>query len=186
MSVTAAANTTNTTATNTTATNTTATNNSKNALTTSTQKILGKDDFLKLLISQLKNQDPLEPVKDQDFIAQMASFSSLEQMNNLNTAFTDLNSFFKENMQSSMLLQQAGSMLGSVVEYTIADGTTKTGLVSSVRMDKGTPVLMVNGEKVDMSTITSISMPTVYQSSTNTDTSDSKGSSSGDTSESAA
>lgn len=51
----------------------------------STVKSLGKDDFLKLLITQLSSQDPTNPVKDQDFIAQMAQFSSLEQMNNIST-----------------------------------------------------------------------------------------------------
>lgn len=142
--------------------NTTAANTSNNAITTSTQNILGKDDFLKLLITQLKCQDPLEPVKDQDFIAQMATFSSLEQMNNLNTAFTDLADFFKGSMQPSMLLQQAGSLLGTVVEYTSGD-TTKTGLVSSVRMNNGTPVLMVNGEKVDVSSITAVTELSIYE-----------------------
>lgn len=53
-------------------------------------KQLGKDDFLKLLITQLSKQDPTNPVKDQDFIAQMAQFSSLEQMKNISAGIQKL------------------------------------------------------------------------------------------------
>lgn len=53
-----------------------------NALTNSTQ--MGKDDFLQLLVSQLRNQNPLEPMKDTEFVTQLATFSSLEQLAGMN------------------------------------------------------------------------------------------------------
>ena len=51
---------------------------------------IGKSEFLKLLITQLKNQDPMNPVDNQEFIAQMASFSSLEQLISINEAVSKL------------------------------------------------------------------------------------------------
>ncbi|MCY8455055.1 flagellar hook assembly protein FlgD, partial [Bacillus spizizenii] len=49
---------------------------------------LGKDEFLKILMTQVQNQDPLNPVDDKEFISQMATFSSLEQMMNMNKTMT--------------------------------------------------------------------------------------------------
>lgn len=57
---------------------------------TSGKDILGKDDFLKILMVQLQNQDPMNPMQDKDFIAQMATFSSLEQMTNMSKSIDQL------------------------------------------------------------------------------------------------
>ncbi|MBN8191459.1 flagellar hook assembly protein FlgD [Bacillus sp. NTK074B] len=62
--------------------------------------ILGKDDFLKILMTQLQNQDPLNPMQDKDFIAQMATFSSLEQMTNL----TQTMKKFVDNQSQTQLI----------------------------------------------------------------------------------
>ncbi|SHE33107.1 flagellar basal-body rod modification protein FlgD [Tissierella praeacuta DSM 18095] len=60
---------------------------------------LDKDAFLRLLTTQLANQDPLNPIEDREFIAQLAQFSSLEQMQNLNKTFVDKSNETKEMLK---------------------------------------------------------------------------------------
>lgn len=93
---------------------------------------LGKDAFLKLLVTQLSNQDPLSPMNDTEFISQMAQFSALEQMTNLN---------------SSMTATQAAAMIGKIITWA-EDGKEVGGFVSAVRIVNGEPYLVV-GEKGD-------------------------------------
>lgn len=73
---------------------------------------LGKDDFLKILIAQLQNQDPLDPMDDREFIAQMAQFSSLEQMTNMNEAMQR----FVDRHEGSALVQQS-ELIGTTVKW---------------------------------------------------------------------
>ena len=99
------------------------------------QNELGKDDFLKLLITQLQNQDPTDPMENQEFIAQMAQFSSLEQMTNMSTSFAKMASFISS--------QEAASTLGKTVELNVGD-TTTTGIVEGATRGEN-PQILVNG-----------------------------------------
>ncbi|WP_257350049.1 flagellar hook assembly protein FlgD [Pseudalkalibacillus decolorationis] len=101
---------------------------------------LGKDDFLKLLIAQLGNQDPLNPMKDREFIAQMASFSTLEQMFNMNQTLTN----WVSHQNNGQLLQYS-ELINKEVSYTRSveteDGTTEevtgVGTVTKIHFENG-------------------------------------------------
>lgn len=111
-------------------------------------KVLGKDDFLLLFTSQLKYQDPLKPLESTEFTAQMAQFSSLEQLFNLNN-----------NVEKLILYQQslnngiATGLLGKKVK-TVDDVIAKvTGISFS---DGITYLLLDNGQKINLSQIKEI------------------------------
>jgi flagellar basal-body rod modification protein FlgD len=75
---------------------------------TGSQQVLGKDDFLQLLVTKLRYQDPLKPMEDSDFIAQLAQFSSLEQMNNISDGIQSSNQWDFLQMQSMNNVMAAG------------------------------------------------------------------------------
>lgn len=102
---------------------------------------LGKDDFLKLLTTQLKNQDPMNPMEDTEFIGQMAQFSSLEQMLNIQNKVDDVVTALSGNSTT-----QAMMYLGTTVTAKNGEGDTVTGLVEMVGFDDGTPYLKVGDE----------------------------------------
>jgi flagellar basal-body rod modification protein FlgD len=81
---------------------------------TGSQQSLGKDDFLQLLVTKLQYQDPLKPMDDEDFIAQLASFSSLEQMNNISQGIANSNDLDMLQMQS-MNNMLASGLIGNQV-----------------------------------------------------------------------
>lgn len=119
----------------------------------STVKSLGKDDFLKLLITQLSSQDPTNPVKDQDFIAQMAQFSSLEQMNNISTGIQKMGN------------RQSFSLVGKLVSGPdFVSGESIAGIAGALFFDgEGKTFVRVNGRSIDVEQITLISDPTVLK-----------------------
>ena len=107
---------------------------------------LGKDDFLKLLITQLSNQDPTSPMEDTQFISQMAQFSSLEQMTNMNESFN--------KMAAMINSSQATSTLGKTVEVDLGD-TTSQGVVEATSFGAN-PQVMVNGMYYDLNKIQAV------------------------------
>ena len=110
---------------------------------------LGKDDFLKLLVAQMTNQDPLEPTSNDQFITQMAQLSSYEQMNNLNNQF-------KINAGLTTLTTGA-SMIGKQITYTDSSSKTDvTGIVDKVEMANGEFVLSIGGKSVKLSEVKTI------------------------------
>ena len=107
---------------------------------------LGKDDFLKLLITQLSNQDPTNPMENTEFIAQMAQFSSLEQMTNMNESFA--------KMASMINSSQAANTICKTVEINVGD-TTVNGIVEATTMGQN-PQVLVNGMYYDLNKINAI------------------------------
>ena len=95
-------------------------------VTTEPNGKMGKDEFLSMLVTQMKYQDPLNPTDNTAMIAQMAQFSQLEQMLAMTNAFTGL---------------QTVAMLGKVVSATATDGSVLTGKVASVSLNGDTPLL---------------------------------------------
>lgn len=109
--------------------NVSSSSSSQQVVTDSAKNILGKDDFLKLLITQLKYQDPLEPTDNKDFIAQMAQFSSLEQMNNMTTSLDQLSGIQQSTLRE-LTVGQAVNMIGHTVSAVMPSDTI-TGKISS-------------------------------------------------------
>ncbi|MFP4010162.1 MAG: flagellar hook assembly protein FlgD [Spirochaetaceae bacterium] len=100
---------------------------------------MGKDEFLKLLLTQLQNQDPTKPMEDKEFIAQMAQFSSLEQMTNMATEFAKVEKLISAG--------QASDLLGKTVE--VADGdSVVSGRVKDVTFGEY-PQINVDGTYYD-------------------------------------
>jgi flagellar basal-body rod modification protein FlgD len=116
---------------------------------TNPNAILGKDDFLKLLVTQLQHQDPMNPMDDKDFMGQMAQFSSLEQITNLVTA-TQAQSF-------STQMSQAVGLIGHNVSWVAADGTNGTGTASKVSISDGAIQITVGDSQITPDEIVQVS-----------------------------
>ena len=111
---------------------------------------LGKDDFMKLLLAQMGNQDPMKPMEDKEFIAQLAQFNSLEQMQQVNKGIQEL--------ATAQQMTEANLLLGRQVQAFGAEGVI-TGEVRAVTMVSGKPMLRIGTEEVALSDVSRILMP---------------------------
>ncbi|MFC0271298.1 flagellar hook assembly protein FlgD [Metabacillus herbersteinensis] len=125
---------------------------------TSGDSNLGKDDFLKILIAQLQNQDPLKPMEDKEFISQMANFSSLEQMTNM----TSMMEKFLQSQSGHESILKYSEMIGKKVEWTEKQDdqveTIQTGVVKSIKQSTtGVLLELDNGKEISADLISKIS-----------------------------
>lgn len=112
---------------------------------------MGRDDFLRLLVVQLEHQDPTNPLDDKQFIAQMAQFSALEQMTQMNTSMQGMMSAHRESLSSSLL--------GRMVEvFDPETGTNSSGVVSEIDFSGSEPSISFNGMTYSVEDISRVSL----------------------------
>lgn len=108
---------------------------------------LGQQQFLELFVTQLQYQDPLEPVGQQDFLAQLAQFSTVEGLEGLNSKFDD--------MLQLELVASGSEILGQ--EITTDDGLT--GIASEIRQEDGQVLINIDGTLVPLSGVVTVRNP---------------------------
>jgi len=106
---------------------------------------LGRDAFLKLLVTQIQMQDPMEPMSAQEYVGQLAQFSSVEQLQNANVQLAVL-----QHMEG---VCQALLLIGRTIS-TGEEGVT--GVVDGVTFAEGQPKLIVGEEEVDPGDVTQV------------------------------
>jgi len=117
---------------------------------------LDKNAFLQLLVTQVRNQDPLEPSGGTEYVAQLAQFSSLEQMQNLNDNIVGL-AVLQQNNALMSQLTSSSALIGQNVEWTDPQtGDVHTGQVTSVKIEEGIALLQIDGEDVPLGNVTQV------------------------------
>jgi flagellar basal-body rod modification protein FlgD len=119
-------------------------------------KALGQEDFLKLLAVQFQSQDPMKPMEDSAFIAQMAQFTSLEQSSSMNTTMSQI--------RAEQRVATANSYLGLVAVVEDKDGNLKSGQVTAVDTTTDAPKLEIDGKYYDVSSVLRTEHPALLNS----------------------
>ncbi|MFV2046521.1 flagellar hook assembly protein FlgD [Metabacillus sp. YM-086] len=128
---------------------------SNNTKTRNSGSNLGKDEFLKILMTQLQNQDPLNPMEDKEFISQMANFSSLEQITNMNSLMQK----FLDTQKTTDSILKYSEMIGKSIEWSDS-GAEQTGVVKAIKQKNNSIILELdNGKEITSDLVTKISQP---------------------------
>jgi flagellar basal-body rod modification protein FlgD len=106
--------------------------------TTAKNKVLGQDDFLKMLIAQLQNQDPLNPLQGADFAAQLAQFSSLDQLTQVNTQLSALTASLSSTNNSQVVGLIGNTVVANGNSITVSGATTNLAYNLSQNVRQGT------------------------------------------------
>ena len=122
------------------------------ATTQTDPQLGGKDMFLKLLVAQLKYQNPMQPVDSSQFMAQTAQFTMVEKLEAM-AAQTDA-------LVAGEQAQRAAGLLGRQVSYADADGTAQTGVVTGTRLGSDGPVLLLGKTEVPLGSVREVSLVT--------------------------
>lgn len=110
-----------------------------------------RDQFLQLLVTQLQNQDPLEPVKQEDFIGQLAQFSQLEGIEDLNDSFASMLEANQSILKATQL-SQGSAMIGREIQYS-SDAGVESGTVQAVEFGGESVSVVVDGTPVSIDRI---------------------------------
>jgi flagellar basal-body rod modification protein FlgD len=113
---------------------------------------IGKDMFLKLLVAQLKYQNPMEPVDSSQFMAQTAQFTMVEKLQAM-AAQTDA-------LVAGEASQRAAGLLGRQVSYVDAEGATRTGVVTGTRFGADGPVLLLGSAEISLNDVREVTLVT--------------------------
>lgn len=116
--------------------------NSSGAQTVSNSGGVDKNGFIKLLVAELQNQDPMNSQDNTEYIAQMAQFSTLEQMENLNESL--------RNLSTNIKFQEGSTMIGKTAAIDIGNGQYATGRITGVRLTDEAVCVVSGDEEYDI------------------------------------
>lgn len=112
---------------------------------------INNDDFMKLLLAQLKNQDPMKPMDSNEMMGQIAQLNSLNTLMEIKSSLEDLNKSQSMNLATNMIGKTIKAVIGSNEDTTIV-----TGIVSSMTMENGKAYVQVDGQNIEISKIVEV------------------------------